>query len=131
MADLDAHGFQYRGQCYEAQKAVGARTHRSKSAAETLNAIRPIFAHAGITRLADITDLDRIGVPVTLAIRPNSRTLAVSSGKSTDLCSALTSGAMESLELYHAEYAEPPRIVCTYDDLIADHQAIDFKRLPL
>ena len=40
-----------------------------------------MFGRFGITRLADVTGLDRIGIPVWMAVRPNSKTLAVSQGK--------------------------------------------------
>ena len=45
----------------------------------------PIRAPFGITRVANVTGLDRIGLPVVLATRPNSRSVAVSQGKGTSL----------------------------------------------
>lgn len=57
----------------------------------------------GITRVADITGLDRIGIPVTMVVRPGSRSLAVSQGKGLSLAAARVSGIMESVETYHAE----------------------------
>jgi len=57
----------------------------------------------GITRVADITGLDKIGIPVTMVVRPNSRSLAVSQGKGLSLVSAQVSGIMESVETFHAE----------------------------
>ncbi|MET3581711.1 ribosomal protein S12 methylthiotransferase accessory factor [Mesorhizobium robiniae] len=59
--------------------------------------------HAGITRIADISGLDGIGLPVVSVVRPNSRSMSVSSGKGTTDLEARVSGVMEALELFHAE----------------------------
>jgi ribosomal protein S12 methylthiotransferase accessory factor YcaO len=69
-------------------------THRACSPAETWERIRPHFAATGLTRNADITGLDRIGIPVTLAFRPDAPTMANSTGKGLTLEAALVSGAM-------------------------------------
>jgi ribosomal protein S12 methylthiotransferase accessory factor YcaO len=45
----------------------------------------------GITRLGNITGLDRIGIPVAIAVRPNSRSVSVSQGKGLELPQALAS----------------------------------------
>jgi ribosomal protein S12 methylthiotransferase accessory factor len=78
-------------------------TQRVLAPHETLAAIRPHLPRVGVTRLANITHLDRLGIPVALAIRPNSRSIVTSAGKGLSLTAALTSAAMEAIELYHAE----------------------------
>lgn len=65
--------------------------------------VRPHFAAAGITRVAEVTGLDRIGIPVALAVRPNSRSLSVSQGKGALKDEAVISAIMESFELAAAE----------------------------
>ena len=65
--------------------------------------VRPHFAAAGITRVAEVTGLDRIGIPVALAVRPNSRSLSVSQGKGFLKDEATVSAVMEALELAAAE----------------------------
>jgi ribosomal protein S12 methylthiotransferase accessory factor len=72
-------------------------------ATETVARMRPQFARFGITRLADVTGLDRIGIPVWMAIRPNSKTLAVSQGKGLNEPAAQASAVMEAAELATAE----------------------------
>jgi YcaO-like protein with predicted kinase domain len=57
----------------------------------------------GITRLGNVTGLDRIGIPVAVAVRPNSRSVSVSQGKGLDLTQAMTSALMEAIEGFHAE----------------------------
>jgi ribosomal protein S12 methylthiotransferase accessory factor YcaO len=46
-------------------------THRTISPDDTLERIAPKARQIGITRLGNVTGLDRIGIPVTVAIRPN------------------------------------------------------------
>src|SRR5436309_4237662 len=92
-------------------------THRSCSPAETWERIKPHFAKAGLTRVADITGLDRVGIPVTLAYRPDSPTMASSTGKGLTLEAALVSGAMEAMELYHAEHVEISVVRCSYEEM--------------
>jgi ribosomal protein S12 methylthiotransferase accessory factor len=68
---------------------------------------------AGITRLADITRLDVVGIPVYQAIRPNSRNISLSNGKGLTRQQAKASALMESLESYHAEEINQPTVRAT------------------
>jgi ribosomal protein S12 methylthiotransferase accessory factor len=78
-------------------------THRVRSPEETWEAIRGLLPQAGISRVADVTALDRIGIPVWQAVRPASRNLSVSQGKGATPAAAKVSAAMEALENWHAE----------------------------
>lgn len=77
--------------------------HRICSPEETLENLQKESHRIGLTRVADITGFDRIGVPVTATIRPNSLTLSASSGKGLTKNAAIVSGFMEAMELFHAE----------------------------
>jgi ribosomal protein S12 methylthiotransferase accessory factor len=98
--------------------------HRTATPKETLEKIRPYFQSIGLTRIANITGLDCIGIPVTIAIRPNSYSIVTSSGKGTTLEAALVSAAMESLELYCAENVCLTEISLPYAQLKGDYQLI-------
>src|SRR5262249_37627598 len=65
--------------------------------------MRPKMARMGITRLGNVTGLDRIGIPVAIAVRPNSRSVSVSQGKGLTLSHALASALMEATEIFHGE----------------------------
>jgi ribosomal protein S12 methylthiotransferase accessory factor len=82
-------------------------THRTRPPEETWETIRPRLASYGITRVADVTGLDDLGIPVTMAVRPLARTLSVAQGKGTTLAAARVSGAMEAIEAWHGEQAIP------------------------
>src|SRR5262245_26697295 len=118
-------GIKFRDRVLAGPKGFWQGTQRSVPPAETLENIRPHFAAFGITRLANITGLDWIGIPVTLAIRPNAATLSQGSGKGFTLEAALTSGAMETLEIHHAEQPELPTFQLPYEHLPHPRIAIE------
>ena len=99
--------------------------------AETLARLKPLPPKMGITRLANVTGLDVIGIPVVMSVRPCSRSLSVSQGKGLDLDSAKVSAAMESVEGYHAERVTGPLELASHDELCQTHSLVDPFRLPL
>jgi ribosomal protein S12 methylthiotransferase accessory factor len=89
-----------------ARKNYRDGTHRSRSPQETLDAYLPLMDRCGVTRLANVTGLDHVGIPVYVAVRPLSRCLSVSQGKGLDAASAKASALMEALEYWHGENIE-------------------------
>lgn len=73
----------------------------------TLARARKAGAAIGVTRVADLTGVDRIGLPVCQAVRPLSRSLSVSQGKGLTPTDAQISALMECLELHTVEWLEP------------------------
>lgn len=65
--------------------------------------VAPLAAAADVTRLTDLTGLDRIGLPVFQAVRPMARSLAVSLGKGASRDIARLSALVETIELHRAE----------------------------
>lgn len=104
-------------------------TDRLVAPAVTLARLRPHLASMGITRLANVTGLDVIGVPVVMAVRPNSRSLAVAQGKGLTLEAAKVSAAMEAAETYHAEHITLPLTLGSSDELRGAYRLIDTARL--
>src|SRR5687768_16044725 len=84
----------------------------------------------GITRLANLTGLDTLGVPVFSAIRPNGRSLSTSQGKGLDVDSAAVSALMESIETWHAEHMVAPRVRGSVRGLRGRLSLVDARRLP-
>jgi YcaO-like protein with predicted kinase domain len=105
-------------------------TRRSRSPADTLADFGRFMPRIGITRLANVTGLDRIGIPVVQAVRPNSRALSVSQGKGVDLDCAKVSAMMEATELWHAERIESPLRHASWKDLRRGEAVVDLERLP-
>jgi len=84
-------------------KAYRIGTHRAVAPEATLERIRPVLARYGITRLADVTGLDCLGIPTYCAIRPAAATLQVSNGKGARAVDAQVSALMEGLEFATGE----------------------------
>ncbi len=119
------------GREYAQRKHYTSGTHRSRSPSETLAAYAPRMAAFGITRLADVTGLDVIGLPVYLAVRPNSRGLSTSQGKGLDRVSAKASALMESIEGWHGERVEAPQRYESYAELARTARVVDVAEVPL
>ncbi len=145
---------QFWGAELRAPKGFTDGTHRVCAPEETLERVQPLLAVAGITRIADVTGLDRIGIPTVLAMRPNAPTLANSAGKGFTLAAAKVSAVMEGIELHYAEAYDPPetgdsrwihlsapagyagaahglRLTATLDELAAEGLACSPEHLPL
>lgn len=129
-AGLKAPALHVRGVAHRARKGHLCGTQRTVAPGETLERIRPHLRRAGITRLANITGLDRVGIPVTLALRPNSPTIVCSAGKGLTLDAAWVSGAMEALELFHAERLSLPVLRASYEELPSPVR-VPLEQLPL
>ncbi len=83
-------------------------TQRVLDPETTLAKTTKLLPKIGVTRIANITDLDRIGIPVFSAIRPSAAAGAISiySGKGATETNARISAIMESFERCLAEQPE-------------------------
>jgi ribosomal protein S12 methylthiotransferase accessory factor len=118
------------GNTSSAPKTYRGGTHRLIAPEETVARMRRLVPVMGITRIADVTGLDCVGVPVVMVCRPNARSLAVSQGKGLTLAAATASGLMESIELYHAEHITLPLKLGSVEDLRYTHRLVDTAQLP-
>src|SRR5262245_6757084 len=105
-------------------------THRTVEPAATLERLHPILPRIGATRVAVITGLDVIGIPVVTVCRPNARSLSVSQGKGVDLVAAKVSGLMEAAEAWHAEHVLLPLRLATFHELRVVARVVDLEELP-
>lgn len=101
----------------QTRKVLLEGSHRSQTLEATLRRALQFSPVMGITRVANVTGLDPVGIPVVMVCRPNSRSVAVSQGKGITLSSARASGLMEAIELYHAETITLPLQLATYEEL--------------
>ncbi|MDQ2903048.1 MAG: YcaO-like family protein [Chloroflexota bacterium] len=121
ITSLDSEETLYRG---TERGPVGAKsvlvgTHRVCPPEQTLAHVQPFLSQMGITRVADITQLDDLGIPVFQAIRPNSRNISLSQGKGATKMLAKVSAIMESIESWHAEQPELPSFQARVGDIAA------------
>lgn len=120
----------FRGKPYSALKSHFEGTHRVRSPQETWEKIASCAPQIGVTRIADVTGLDRVGIPIILVFRPASRTLVTSSGKGFDLISAKVSGLMESMELFCAEQIEFTSFRMSYNQVAEKMVTVPFSLIP-
>lgn len=112
------------------RKQYRGGTDRAVSPAETLSRVRPLLGEFGITRVAHVTGLDCIGLPVVSVYRPNSRSVSVAQGKGLTQEAAEASGIMEAIECYHAEHANLPLLLGSARELSTNHPLIATQHLP-
>ena len=109
-------------------------THRVIAPKKTIEINEDKLKTAGITRIADITDLDRIGLPVYTAIRPTAEYGGVSvyGGKGISKDHAKASAMMEGFERYSAERQDSDEItISSVNEISAKGDYIDPKSLNL
>jgi YcaO-like protein with predicted kinase domain len=122
---------QFFGSEQSARKQFFRGTHRVRPPSETLADYGRFMPRMGITRLANVTGLDRIGLPVCVAIRPASRGLSTAQGKGETLEAAKVSALMESIECWHGERIGLPVRVASYRELAQQAQVACVEQLPL
>ena len=112
----------------------GPEGYRTEEPEETLARIEPLTKKAGISRIADITGLDRVGIPVFSTIRPSAETGAISiyNGKGLTKTQARISAIMEGIERYSAELHGGTLVREVMDAMLAsDRLALDPRELIL
>ena len=105
-------------------KSFKRGTHRTTAPEATLARVAPKARQIGITRLGNVTGLDRIGIPVTVAVRPNSRSVSVSQGKGLGPGQALASAMMEAIELFHGEDLMERTVLASFHRLSAETRVV-------
>ena len=108
-------------------------THRAVPPEDTFTRVDPKMPAAGVTRVADITGLDRIGIPVFSSIRPSAEGSAISvyNGKGTTEDEARVSAMMEAIERYSAEVGDSELLVDSYSGLSEKENVLNPKELIL
>ncbi len=115
------------GRDLEATTTLRDGTHRAATLEATWARFSPLVRRAGITRIADITGLDTLGIPVFAAIRPMGLSLSTQQGKGITPLAAKVSALMESLETWSAERVALPVVRGSYRAL--RERAIDVRGL--
>ncbi|MDQ3335405.1 MAG: YcaO-like family protein [Myxococcota bacterium] len=115
------------GNRLEAKTTLRDGTHRAASLEATWERFAPAQRRAGITRIAELTGLDTLGIPVFTAIRPMGLSLSTQQGKGATPLAAKVSALMESLETWSAEHIELPVVYGSYKKL--RDRAVDVRQL--
>jgi ribosomal protein S12 methylthiotransferase accessory factor len=115
------------------KKTYNLETQRAAPLEETLARIEPKVPAAGITRVADITNLDRIGIPVFSCIRPTAEagSITVYNGKGATVEESRISAIMEGIERYSSELHDRRVHLAPYQEMFAHGRVLDPKDLIL
>jgi putative methanogenesis marker protein 1 len=115
------------------KKIYNNETQRAAPLDATLARIEPLVPAAGITRVADITSLDRIGIPVFSCIRPTAMdgAITVYNGKGATVEESRISAIMEGIERYSSELHDRRVHLAPYQEMLARGRVINPKDLIL
>jgi ribosomal protein S12 methylthiotransferase accessory factor len=115
------------------KKTYNLETQRAAPLDETLARIEPKVPAAGITRVADITNLDRIGIPVFSCIRPTAESGAITvyNGKGATVEESRISAIMEGIERYSSELHDRRIHLAPFQEMFAHGNVLDPKDLIL
>jgi YcaO-like protein with predicted kinase domain len=105
-------------------------TNRYCSPLETQKRLAPLLSAMGITRIANVTGLDNVGIPVVFVYQPNSRSLSSAQGKGLELDAVKASGLMEAVESFHAEHIDRPLRIESYAELRRHASVVNLDGLP-
>ena len=95
--------------CRRRQPKADVHGHRARSIQDTWSLVEPLLPEVNVTRLADITGLDVVGIPVYQAIVPASDDrISTYSGKGLHPLAAKVSAAMEAYERFYGNH--PPDV---------------------
>ena len=103
---------------------VPGTTARTSSAEASIERVTPYRPEYGITRVANLTHLDRVGVPVHTALKPLGTTLSNGSGKGLTMEASKISAIMEAIEQTHWENDRLEKVETTQSDLVAQGLAV-------
>ncbi len=99
--------------------------------AETIRRVAPLLARIGVTRVGEVTHLDRNGLPNFVAVRPREagRGISYYNGKGATRTQAKASAMMEAVERVSAETCALPVIRSSFRRLRREADAIDPEEL--
>jgi ribosomal protein S12 methylthiotransferase accessory factor len=109
------------------RKSGGGGVHRTVAASVTWRRIEPAIVRAGVTRVADITGLDHLGIPVFSCVRPSAvrASVSVTCGKGASRAQARVGAAMEAIEYHCAETPARPLRRATFEALAREEATLD------
>lgn len=101
------------------------------SAEEAWQRFEPFLKETGVTRISDITQLDRIGIPVFNVLRPSIDSYTAAHGKGFTPTAARLSAAGESLERWYGTSAPLESFRSTWGELSKSYSMIPQEALAL
>lgn len=100
---------------------------RPVSPEQTVRRVRPLVSRAGVTRIADVTGLDRVGIPNYTSVRPREAGAGISyyNGKGVTRADAHAGALMEAVERYSGERCDLAVVDATFAEILRHGPAVD------
>lgn len=100
---------------------------RSIRPGATIRRARAVLDIIGVTKVAELTDLDRVGIPNFITVRPDDLGPGISyyNGKGTTRADAHAGALMEAVERHAAERYDGPIVTTSHYNLRHQHACID------
>jgi ribosomal protein S12 methylthiotransferase accessory factor len=108
-------------------KYSSSGVERSVRPSATIRRARAVLNTIGVTKVADVTDLDRVGIPNFMTVRPHDVGPGISyyNGKGTTRADAYAGAMMEAIERHAGERYDGPVIASSYHNLRGEHACVD------
>jgi ribosomal protein S12 methylthiotransferase accessory factor len=111
----------------EEVKYSGSGVERSVRPSTTIRRARAVLDIIGVTKVADVTDLDRVGIANFMTVRPHDLGPGISyyNGKGTTRADAYAGAMMEAVERHAGERYDGPVIASSHHNLRRHHACVD------
>ncbi len=108
-------------------KYSAAGVERSVKPGATIRRARAVLDVIGVTKVADVTDLDRVGIPNFIAVRPYDAGPGISyyNGKGVTRDQAHAGALMEAIERHAGEWYDGPITAASYANLSRHSACVD------
>jgi ribosomal protein S12 methylthiotransferase accessory factor len=108
-------------------KYSSSGVERSVRPSATIRRARAVLDTIGVTKVADVTDLDRVGIPNFMTVRPHDLGPGISyyNGKGTTRADAYAGAMMEAVERHAGERYDGPIIASSHYNLRGEHACVD------
>lgn len=108
-------------------KYTGSGVERSVRPAATIRRASAVLDIIGVTKVADVTDLDRVGIPNFMSVRPHDLGPGISyyNGKGTTRAAAHAGALMEAIERHAGERYDGSVIASSHYNLRSEHACVD------
>lgn len=108
-------------------KYSSAGVERSVRPAATIRRATAVLDIIGVTKVADVTDLDRVGIPNFMTVRPHDLGPGISyyNGKGTTRAAAHAGALMEAVERHAGERYDGPVIATSHYNLRSECPCVD------
>jgi ribosomal protein S12 methylthiotransferase accessory factor len=108
-------------------KYADSGVERSVKPSVTIRRAGAVLDIIGVTKVADVTDLDRVGIPNFMTVRPHDLGPGISyyNGKGTTRAAAHAGALMEAVERHAGERYDGPVTVSSHYNLRSEHACVD------